>query len=110
MVVILDTNILLSAIIWGGRLAEILPLCRKKYLTLAFSQTTFAEIVEKIDRSADLRQLALSSKAEFLVTGDKDLLVLKKFKKTKIVSPAKFLKEKNFFKNRENRIGGQIRP
>lgn len=32
------------------------------------------------------------SKANYLITGDKDLLVLKKFKKTKILKPSQFLK------------------
>jgi len=37
-----------------------------------------------------LLDLAEKSKADFLVTGDKDLLVLNPFKKTKIVTPADF--------------------
>ena len=37
-----------------------------------------------------LRDLAEKSKADFLVTGDKDLLVLNPFKKTQIVTPAEF--------------------
>lgn len=35
--------------------------------------------------------LCFDCQASYLVTGDKDLLVLKKFKNTKIVSPKKFL-------------------
>ena len=35
---------------------------------------------------------ALSGQAEFLVTGDKELLALEKFGETKIVNPANFLK------------------
>lgn len=35
--------------------------------------------------------LCVVGKADYLVTGDKDLLVLKKFKKTKIVSPREFI-------------------
>lgn len=38
-----------------------------------------------------LLEVALTGKADFLVSGDKDLLVLKKFKKTKIIFPADFL-------------------
>jgi putative PIN family toxin of toxin-antitoxin system len=37
-----------------------------------------------------LLDLAETSKADFLVTGDKDLLVLNPFKKTQIVTPADF--------------------
>lgn len=35
-------------------------------------------------------ELAVNGQAEYLVTGDKDLLVLRQFKETKIVSPADF--------------------
>jgi uncharacterized protein len=37
-------------------------------------------------------EVALESKADYLITGDKDLLILKTFKSTKIVSPKEFLK------------------
>jgi putative PIN family toxin of toxin-antitoxin system len=37
-----------------------------------------------------LLDLAVISKADFLVTGDKDLLVLNPFKKTQILNPADF--------------------
>jgi putative PIN family toxin of toxin-antitoxin system len=36
--------------------------------------------------------LCVAGSADFLVTGDKDLLILKKFKKTVILDPKKFLK------------------
>lgn len=36
-------------------------------------------------------ELALESKADFIVTGDKDLLVLKHFRKIPIVTPKKFI-------------------
>lgn len=39
-----------------------------------------------------LLEAAAAGKAHYLVTGDKDLLVLKTFKKTKILSSAQFLK------------------
>lgn len=139
MIVILDTNILLSAIIWGGNLEKILPLVRSKYLTLAFSKDTLEEISEKIDHFANLMpenkfklqrykillrnlgkffpirksvkicrdpdddkflELAITSKAKYLVTGDKDLLILDKFKTTKIVSPQIFLEAiKSLYEN-----------
>ncbi len=40
-----------------------------------------------------LLSLAVESKADYLVSGDADLLVLKKIKKTKIVSWNDFIKE-----------------
>jgi uncharacterized protein len=38
-----------------------------------------------------LLELALSSKADYIVSGDNDLLVLKKYHETNIISPRKFL-------------------
>lgn len=38
-------------------------------------------------------ECALSGKANFIVTGDKDLLVLKKFKNISIITPQKFIKQ-----------------
>ena len=40
-----------------------------------------------------LLALAKSAKADLLVTGDEDLLVLKKYGRTRIVTPATFVKE-----------------
>jgi putative PIN family toxin of toxin-antitoxin system len=37
-------------------------------------------------------EVAAGSRADFLISSDKDLLILKKFKKTKIVTPDEFLK------------------
>lgn len=50
----------------------------------------------KVCRDADdnnILQLAESIKANFIITGDTDLLTLKKFRSSQIVSPAKFLEE-----------------
>lgn len=43
-----------------------------------------------------LLSLALDGKADFLLTGDKDLLELKSFKKTKILTITSFLKNLQF--------------
>jgi len=40
-----------------------------------------------------LLEVAQASGANFLISGDKDLLVVKKFKKTIIISPKKYLQE-----------------
>ena len=54
------------------------------------------KVKTKISESRDkkdnfLLSLAVDGKADFLVTGDSDLLILKKIKKTKIVSWSNFL-------------------
>jgi hypothetical protein len=51
-----------------------------------------------INASRDLKdnfilELAVESKADFIVTGDKDLLVLKSFRDIRIVKPKEFLKQ-----------------
>lgn len=52
---------------------------------------------EKIDICRDSKdnkflEVATTSSAELLITGDRDLLILKKFGKTQIISPIQFLK------------------
>lgn len=53
---------------------------------------------QKINLSRDLDdnkflELAKEVQADYLITGDKDLLVLKKFEKTKILKPSEFLQQ-----------------
>src|SRR3989344_6282918 len=127
--VILDTNIWISAIFFGGKIGRILTLWKDGKITVVFSQETFLELEEKllfwgkklggekevaeyllsinhhglfvypqekvtICRDVDdnrLLESAQSANAKFLVSGDKDLLTIKKFGKTEIISPRKFL-------------------
>lgn len=56
------------------------------------------EVSSKITECRDLKDnfllnLAVDSKANFLITGDSDLLVIKKIKKTKIITWPDFIKE-----------------
>lgn len=55
--------------------------------------TTKLPIVCRDADDNNILQLAESIKADFVITGDADLLTLKKFKSTRIVSPAIFLDE-----------------
>lgn len=57
----------------------------------------FVESIEHITVCRDPKdnqflEVALAGEASFLVTGDKDILSLKKFKTTKIVTPRQFLR------------------
>ena len=63
---------------------------------------THAELIEPADQKLELSRdkkdnpvinLAVSADAEFLISGDKDLLVLKEVKGVRITSPAEFWKE-----------------
>ena len=128
MRIVLDTNVLISAILFGGNPRKVLDLAISEEANLFISPfilfelrsvlaKKFAYPKDRIDQvevslkeisnlvepkktisiisrdPADNRILecALESKADFIVSGDKHLLALCKFKKTKIVSPSQFL-------------------
>ena len=127
--VVLDTNIWISALNFGGKPAQILKIAVKKQIRLYSSRTLFAELVgvlrkkfdysdEKIEEvevlfkkrvkfreprinlnviktdPSDNRVLecALETEADFIVSGDKDLLNLESFRDIRIVGPAEFFK------------------
>ena len=127
--VVLDTNVWISALNFGGKPAQILKLAVKGRIRLYSSQTLFAELLgvlrkkfdysdEKIEEveilfkkrvkfreprttlnvvkadPSDNRVLecALEAEADYIVSGDKDLLNLGNLKKIKIVNPAEFLR------------------
>jgi len=90
-------------------LEEFLTVAKRPKFTKYFTNEDLKEILRlfdyygklikvktKISESRDkndnfLLSLAVDGKADFLVTGDSDLLILKKIKKTKIVSWSNFL-------------------
>jgi len=129
--VVLDTNVLVSALLFKGELSKLLfPLKQKKFILL-FSEETlnefikvlhypkfsltedeieyllqfeilpYSKIVEvtfKFDKEIcpnkndqKFLELAVSAKANYIITGDKDLLNLKEINKIKILSPKEFL-------------------
>lgn len=56
------------------------------------------ELISEVDLCRDpddnhLLALCKDGKADMLITGDKDLLVLKRFGKTRILAPADFIKQ-----------------
>jgi uncharacterized protein len=62
--------------------------------TLALAQNYQLGVINKYTRDPKndfLVQLAIDSKADFLVSGDKDVLVLGEVGDTKIVTPSKFI-------------------
>lgn len=125
--VVLDTNIFISGILFGGNAEKILHLYGQDRIELVISPETINELLTKLEkfkvspqiledtfyaldkkatkvlprkkiyRSRDPKDnmflaVAGEAKADFLITGDKDLLILKKFEGTLIISPAEFLK------------------
>jgi len=122
MRVVLDTNVLISAIFWTGKPKDILNVVRKRKVVFVTSQVLLdsnkpfqleendaervvrhikdlAEIIRVTNRvtvckhEADNRVLecAFCGKADYIITGDKDLLGLKSFEGIKIIKAAGFL-------------------
>lgn len=125
--VVIDTNIFVSAILFGGNPKKILELLEEEKFDLLISPDLYVEIFSKLDDFSaeeiltnnlrfvlDYKAFKIAPKktvnvcrdpkdnmllslcgeghADFLITGDKDLLVLKNFKQTKILNPKDFLK------------------
>ncbi len=125
--VVLDTNVLVSTLFFGGRLSAIRTAWRETKIIPLLSPATFREFIdvlgypkfslskdevsfliedevlpyfEVVDatesvtgvcRDADddkFLACAVSGKARYLVSGDRDLLELKGFKGIRIISPA----------------------
>jgi len=124
--VVIDSNVLISGLIWGGNPGTVIKKWRSNSFILLISPFILAELVNfleqhgigdnekevivnefqtgatkvipsrKVDICRDKKDnqvldLCLAGKADYLVTGDKDLLVLKELKKTKIASPKEFI-------------------
>ncbi|MBI4999689.1 putative toxin-antitoxin system toxin component, PIN family [Candidatus Gottesmanbacteria bacterium] len=122
--VVIDTNIWISAIFWGGKPRQAIETWINNKVSLIVSPPLHQEFFEAISQKAKVLNLApnfalkwfkiidqgailvhpkskkdnllleacLEGNADYLVTGDKDLLVLKTFKTTRILAPAQFLK------------------
>ena len=71
-------------------------------LTIDFIETTlFIEIKEQINECRDVKdnrylELAVAGKAQCIITGDKDLLVLNPYRNIPIITSQEFLSNTNF--------------
>jgi hypothetical protein len=126
MKIILDTNVYLSAILFGSvKLEQMILFCFENF-EIAVCDELFAEIDQKTDQETQLSKterelitkikeygscyqiqrkteferdpkdaylldLAVTSSASFLITGDKDLLNLRFYQQTKILNPREFI-------------------
>ena len=93
-------------------LNEFLEVVKRPKFRRFFTSTDIEDILETIDEYADfievksttkgcrdhkdnfLLSLSLDGNVDYLITGDKDLLDLNKFKKTTIITIAEYLQEK----------------
>lgn len=124
--VIIDTNIFISGILFGGNAEIILRLFKDAKIEVAISPETLNELLMKLKKFEveeelieDLHDIlntktikvlprkkitvardkkdnmflavASESKVDYIISGDKDLLVLNNYDKTLIVSPKEFL-------------------
>lgn len=124
--VVVDTNIFISGLLFGGNTKGILRLIENSKIILLISPQTLSELSEKLahfevsgtlkneflfllkqiavnivpKRKIDIvrdkkdnvfLELAVEGKADFIITGDKDLLVLKAYRSIRILSPKEFL-------------------
>jgi putative PIN family toxin of toxin-antitoxin system len=129
--IVLDTNVLVSALLFTGELSEIVALWKQGKITPIFSRQTFAEfrnvlqypkfsltereikmIIEEevlpffeIAEAGNIAgglckdpdddkflSCAISAAADFIVSGDKDLCSLDRYKSTRIIRTSDFLK------------------
>ncbi len=128
-VIVIDSNVWISALIFGGNPGKILKLFVDNKVEVVMSEEIITElrriIINKfplfvnslnlleaslrkdtvfvqlgsitIDASRDvddnrILETAYIGKAKYIISGDKDLLVLKKYEDIKILSPVDFLK------------------
>jgi putative PIN family toxin of toxin-antitoxin system len=138
MKVVLDVNVWISALLWGGLPAKLLSLSRQKKLIIFTSESLLTELETTLKRDKFKKQLekrnytteylmmiteeltqkcvtisfnvpdlrdnkdhhiiatAISAKAEVLITGDLDLLILEKVGDISIMNPTDFLNTYKF--------------
>lgn len=129
--IVLDTNVLVSALLFKGELSRLVDLWKKGDIIPVFSRETFREfktvlgypkfsltaqeikmlieeevlpffeIIEIADKVRGICRdpdddmviaCAVSAKADFIVSGDKDLLDIRKYKSVRIISASEFLR------------------
>jgi putative PIN family toxin of toxin-antitoxin system len=130
LLVVIDTNVLVSCFLFGGRLERLRTLWKVQTIIPLVSRETFDELQRVLSypkfslTPGELRSIvtaeilpyfevieivneikatcrdphddkflavAANGQASWLITGDKDLLVLQIFQNTKIITPADFL-------------------
>lgn len=102
MRIVLDTNVLISALLWRGTPYQLLQIIRQRDgLQLYSSPTLLAELTDVLTRPAAAKRLRLISKspreliadyieaaADLIVSGDRDLLDLGAYRYIRILNPA----------------------
>ncbi len=127
-IVVLETNIFVSALMFGGKPGQVMELASQKVFSVVTSPVLLGELVETLSKKFDfdtlhlrlaekkIKQLtrvvqptteinvvrdtsdnrvletAVEGKAQYIVTGDSDLLDLKQYKNITILTVTEFLR------------------
>lgn len=94
---LLISNLVITELITHLQVAQVNKNKIEEIIEIFKNQSTLLNPPKKVHICRDstdnqILDLCLTGKADYLITGDKDLLVLKSFKNTKIVTPDFFLK------------------
>ncbi|MDD5089656.1 MAG: putative toxin-antitoxin system toxin component, PIN family [Candidatus Wallbacteria bacterium] len=94
MKIVFDTNIWISFLI-GKVLSSLKDHISSSVIELLTSGEQIAEIIEQVDDCTDQKDnfildIAVNGKAEYVVTGDRDLIRMNPFRKIRIVSCKEF--------------------
>lgn len=132
MRVVLDTNVLVSALLFAGISSELVPLWQRSAITILLSRAILEEylrvlgypkfelseveikglieeevlpyvevvnprrrlrVVERDPSDNKFLECAVAGKARIIISGDKDLLSIGRYRQIQIQSPAQFLEE-----------------
>ena len=83
MRLVLDTNVVASAILWGGTPQRLLYAAREQRIELFTSTPLLAELTDILGRRKFEKKIA--AKAELIVTGDRSLRSLREYQSVKFV-------------------------
>ncbi len=87
---VIDTNVLLSALLWGGTPHALMEHVRNGTVTLISSPPLPQPVCRDKDDDAVLA-LAIAAQADIVISGDDDLLCLHPFEGIPVLTPAQAL-------------------
>ena len=91
MRIVIDSNVFISSFFWGGHPREIFDRVLNGLDELFITKSSPKPVSRDKDDDK-IVQCGLDGKVDFIITGDKDLLVLKEYETLKIMTPKNYLK------------------
>ena len=97
---VLDTNVIISALLFEGSKPDLALKFVLQNGSILLDRGILIEVVDVVKECRDpkddkILELSLSGKADLIISGDKDLLVLNPFRSIEILSVEQFLKRNN---------------